>query len=85
MYASAQEEWIEVFSVAARLQSKKHLSASASDLQIGQTEDTGGRSGYPNAVAELNQPAGLPGTDDTAVQQAEALADVTALQMWPAL
>ncbi|MCU4185959.1 hypothetical protein K6U06_16430 [Acidiferrimicrobium sp. IK] len=55
------------------------LDQSASYLRIGETVDPGNTSGYPAAVGELVQLAGLPETGDTPAQMALAKSDIAAL------
>ena len=77
-YALARREWQISPYEAAVYQSITWLQA-ASYLRIGEGVDPGNTSGYPAAIAELDQLASIPEMDVTPVQQGEGKADVAAL------
>lgn len=72
-FAKAQAAWKQS-ATAAAASVDRYLLQAANDLKA-----AGGGSGFPAAVRELTDLASIPETGTTKAQQAQAMADVAAL------
>jgi hypothetical protein len=77
-YALARREW-QITAYEAAVYQSATWEQAASYLGMGEGVDPGTTSGYPAAIAELNQLANIPEMDVTPAQSAEASADTSAL------
>jgi hypothetical protein len=79
--SAAEYEW-EQGANAISADQDTYLEQAAMDLTYGIKDDGGNTSGYPTAIAELNDLASMPETDAAAAQMADAQADINALDVF---